>query len=64
MCVLLNGLNPGVSVVYHSVIVRVRVVSRKTVAGDLRFDYLGGTVVLQIQMKNLHQMMVFMPLVI
>ena len=47
-----------------SVIVRVRVVSRKTVVGDLRFDYLGGTVVLQIQMKSPHQMMVFMPLVI
>ena len=47
-----------------SVIVRVRVVFRKTVVGDLRFDYLSGIVVLRIQMKSPHQVMVFMPLVI
>ena len=45
-----------------SVIVRVRVVFRKTVVGDWRFDYLSGSH-LQSQVKSLRQMMVFMPLV-
>ena len=43
-------------------IVRVRVVFRKTVM-DLRFDYLSGSH-LQSQVKSLRQMKVFMPLVV
>ena len=41
-----------------SVIVRVRVVFRKTVVGDWRFDYLS-----RVRVKSLRQMMVSMPLV-
>ena len=44
-------------------IVQVRVVFRKTVVGDLCFDYLSGSH-LQSQVKSLCQMMVFMPLVL
>ena len=41
---MVNGLNPGVSVVCV-VIVRVRVVPRRTVVGDIdrRFDNLSGS---------------------
>ena len=47
-----------------SVIVRVRLVVRKTVGvDDRRFDYLSGSH-LQSQVKSLRQMMVFMPLVV
>ena len=43
-------------------IVRVRVVFRRTVVGDWRFDYLSGSH-LQSQVKSCPQMMVFMYLV-
>ena len=45
------------------VIVRARVVFRKTVVGDWCFDYLSGSH-LQSQVKSRRQMMVFMPLVV
>ena len=45
-----------------SMIVRVRVVFRKTVVGDWRFNYLSGSH-LQSQVKSCCRMMVFMPLV-
>ena len=45
------------------VIIRVKVVFRKTVDGDRRFDYLSGSH-LQSQVKSRRQMMVFMPLVV
>ena len=40
-----NGLNPGVSVVCVGLIVRVRVVPRRTVVGDIDrcFDNLSGS---------------------
>ena len=44
------------------VIIRVKVVFRKTVVGDWRFVYLSGSH-LQSQVKSLRQMMVFMSLV-
>ena len=44
-------------------IVRVKVVFRKTIVGDWRFDYLSGSH-LQSQVKSVSQMMVFMPLVV
>ena len=43
--------------------VRVKVVFRKTVVGDWRFDYLSGSH-LQSQVKSCRQMNVFMPLVL
>ena len=43
-----------------SVIVRVKVMFRKTVVGDWRFDYLSGSH-LQSHVKSRRQMMVFMP---
>ena len=46
-----------------SVIVRERVIFRKTVVGDWRFNYLSGSH-LQSQVKSRRQMMVFMPLVV
>ena len=46
-----------------SVIVRVRVVFKKTVVGDWRFDNLSGSHLLS-QVKSLRQMMVFMPRVV
>ena len=52
----------GISYLF-GVIVRVKVVFRKTVVGDWRFDYLSGSH-LQSQMKSRRQMMVFMPLVL
>ena len=45
------------------VIVRVKVVFRKTVVSDWRFDYLSGSH-LQSQVKSRRQMMVFMPVVL
>ena len=45
-----------------SVFVRVRVVFRKTVVDDWRFDHLSGSH-LQSQVKSRRQMMVFMPVV-
>ena len=45
------------------VIVRLKVVFRKTVVGDWRFDYLSSSH-LQSQMKSRCQMMVFMPVVL
>ena len=44
-----------------SVIVRVKVVFRKTVVGDWRFDHQSGSH-LQSQVKSVSQTMVFMPL--
>ena len=44
-------------------IVQVRVVFRKTVVGDWRFDYLSGSH-LQRQVKSRRQMMVFMSLLL
>ena len=44
-------------------IVRVKVVFRKTVVSHLHFDYLSGSH-LQIQVKSRRQMMVFMYLVL
>ena len=48
---------------FFGVIVRVRVVFRKTVVCDCRFDCLSGSH-LQSQVKSRRQMMVFMPLVL
>ena len=45
------------------VIVQARVVFRKIVVGDWRFDYLSGSH-LQSQVKSRHQMVVFMHLVV
>ena len=61
---MVNGLSPWGGITYlFGVIVRVRVVFRKTVVGDWRFDYLSGSH-LQSQVKSCCQMMVFMPLVL
>ena len=58
---MVNGLNPrGISYLF-GVIVQVRVVFRKTVVGDWRFDYLSSSH-LQSQVKSRRQMMVFMHL--
>ena len=51
----------GISYLF-GVIVQVRIVFRKTVVGDWRFDNLSGSH-LQSQVKSRHQKMVFMPLV-
>ena len=45
------------------IVPRVRVVLRKTVVGDWRFNYLSGSH-LQSQVKSCRQMMVLMPLVV
>ena len=46
-----------------SEIVRARIVLRKTVVGDRRFEYLSSSH-LQSQVKSRREMMVFMPLVL
>ena len=60
----MGGLSSTIQSCYlFGVIVQVRVVFRKTVVGDWRFDYLSGSH-LQSQVKSRHQMMVFMLLVL
>ena len=58
-----NGLNLRSISCLSCVIVRVKVVFRKNVVGDWRFDYLNG-IRRRSQMKSLCQMMVFMPLIV
>ena len=66
VCLLLllfgKWFDRGISYMF-SVIVRVRVVLRKTVLGDWRFDYLSSSH-LQSQVMSRCQIMVFIPLVV
>ena len=59
----LSKVSLGIDTCWFVVIVRVKVVFRKTVVGDWCFDYLSSSH-LQSQVKSRHRMMVFMPLVL
>ena len=53
-----NGLNYSISCL-SIVIIRVRIVLRKNVVGDWRFDYLSVS-----HLQSRHKMIIFMPLVV